>query len=201
MKIKLPKCAVLTCPNRADPGVFDVHKDLRLHRMLRSEVRLREDAPMKSQLPDTCSVCVDGEKHQLLHMRARCHMQAPLRLDYRRTAIDRGILTVTCYIPDCARPVVVFHVRTAPRPEPRKYEKGPRLRNDCDLCSDNDARCFRTIAVNGMHHFTAPFRLELHRSADSTRSLHVYCYVEECKRLFAVLMLDDEMKDSRARPR
>lgn len=151
---------------------------------------------MKPQPPDTCAVCTDGEKHQLLHMHARCHMHAPLRLSYHRTAIYRGALSVTCYIPDCARPVVTFHIRAVLRPGPRKCERPQPLLNDCDLCSDNDALRFGTIAVNEMHHFTAPFRLEIHKNPGGTRSLHVYCYAEECKRLFAVLALDDKVKGS-----
>jgi hypothetical protein len=39
--------------------------------------------------------------------------------------------------------------------------------------------------------FTAPFRLECRRTTGGQRVLCVYCYVEECDRLFAVLSLTE----------
>jgi hypothetical protein len=115
-------------------------------------------------------------------------MHAPMRLAYRRTGIDRGVLSVTCYIPDCARHVATFGVREVIQPA-RGGRRAPS--NNCDLCGDNDPRTFRTIAVNAHYDFTAPFQLELH-NVDGQRALHAFCYVEECKRLFAVLALHDE---------
>ena len=140
-----------------------------------------------TKLPDGCSVCKDGGgAHHLLHLHGRCHMHAPLRLAYRRTHIDRGILSVTCYIPSCARPVASFGVREVANATPTKPA------HDCELCGDNDPRAFRKTAVNAHHDFTAPFRLELHTSDGGERRLHVFCFVEECSRTFAVLTLEDK---------
>lgn len=144
-----------------------------------------------TKVPKGCSLCPDGvHSHQQLHLHARCHMHAPMRLAYRRTSIDRGVLSVTYYIPDCARPVATFGVREVIQPARRARREAPPPSN-CDLCGDNDPRRFRTLAVNAHHDFTAPFQLELH-NVDGRRALHVFCYVEECKLLFAVLALHDE---------
>jgi hypothetical protein len=122
-------------------------------------------------------------------------MNAPMRLAYRRTWITSGLLTVQCYIPSCARSVATFGISDVRFPSPQtdsKRKVAKKAVKTCDLCGDNDPRSFRTMAVNSDHDFTAPFRLELHRAPDGSRSLHVFCYVEECNRAFAVLGLVDE---------
>jgi hypothetical protein len=140
-----------------------------------------------TKMPDGCSVCNDGgHAHHLLHLHGRCHMHAPLRLAYRRTGVDRGIIFVTCYLPDCSRPVASFGARGVPDVAPAKPAHA------CELCGDNDPHAFRKTAVNAHHDFTAPFRLELHTHDDGQRRLHVFCYVEECSRTFAVLALEDK---------
>jgi hypothetical protein len=139
-----------------------------------------------TKMPEGCSMCKDGGHAQhLLHLHARCHMRAPLRLAYRRTHVDRGILFVTCYIPDCAQHVATFAVCEVTPAE----SKEPIV---CDLCGDNDPRDFRATAVGGLHDFTAPFRIELHTSDNGERRLHIFCYVEECNRQFAAITLNDE---------
>ena len=149
-----------------------------------------------TKMPDGCSMCADGSHAHHLHLHARCHMHAPMRLSYRRTGIDRGVVSVQCYIPHCAKPVATFGVREIIQPA-RQRTAPPS--SGCDLCSDNDPRRFRTLAVNMHHHFTAPFALELHTGVDGQRTLHVFCYVEECKRSFAVLALHDD-DDGKATP-
>jgi hypothetical protein len=143
-----------------------------------------------TKMPTGCSQCADGaHADHLLHLHARCHMHAPMRVSYERTSRDRGVLAVQCYIPDCARPVATFGVREIVQPA---ASERARSAHDCDLCGDNDPRKFRVTAVDAHHHFTAPFQLELHKAADGQRMLHLICYVEECRRLFAVLALHDD---------
>lgn len=143
-----------------------------------------------TKMPDGCAMCADGShSHHLLHLHARCHMHAPVRLTYRRTGIASWILTVTCFIPGCARPMATFGISEVIHPV--QNARKVRVKN-CDLCGDNDARRFRSLPANMTHEFTAPFRMELHRAVNGSRSLHVFCYVEECNRAFAVLGLVDE---------
>jgi hypothetical protein len=150
---------------------------------------MKPEAVKPTKVAEGCSLCADGKPHQRLHMHARCHPHAPMRLAYRRTGVDRGLLHVQCYVPDCARPVGAFGIREVIRPPRGAEDLSP---NDCDLCNDNDPRRFFTTAVNALHDFTAPFRLEAHMDEGGGRSLHVFCYVEECDRLFAVLAVSDE---------
>jgi len=69
-----------------------------------------------TKMPDGCSMCADGSHAHHLHLHARCHMHAPMRLSYRRTGIDRGVVSVQCYIPHCAKPVATFGVREIIQP-------------------------------------------------------------------------------------
>ena len=156
-----------------------------------------------TKMPDGCSACGDGGHAHHLHLHARCHMHAPMQLAYRRTGIDRGVLSVRCYVPDCARHVATFGVRAVLEPtKPKTAAKKPKTAAKearrksapsiaCELCGDNDAGKFRSIAIDARHDFTAPFQLELHTRVDGQRVLHVRCYVEDCARTFAMLVLHD----------
>lgn len=50
-----------------------------------------------------CELCSDNKGP--FHLHARCHFTAPLR-----ASIENGILTLSCYIPECSRVVASFRV-------------------------------------------------------------------------------------------
>lgn len=50
-----------------------------------------------------CDLCGDNEAPLVLH--ARCHFTAPLQ-----ATLEGNILTLSCYIPECARVVTRFEV-------------------------------------------------------------------------------------------
>lgn len=138
-----------------------------------------------TKMPDGCSMCVEGANHHhhLLHLHAACHLHAPLRLEFQRIGRER-ILIIRCYIPDCLRHVATFPIAKVQQIASRS----PSEPNDCDLCSDNDPQVFRKPSARVRHDFTAPFRMEAHTKEDGSKTLHVFCYVEGCNRLFAVLV-------------
>lgn len=50
-----------------------------------------------------CELCGDNEGPKSLH--AKCHMTAPLQASF-----DNGVITLSCYIPDCRRVVARFKI-------------------------------------------------------------------------------------------
>jgi hypothetical protein len=135
-----------------------------------------------TRLPDGCDLCSDGDDH-VLHLHAKCHIHAPLRLAYQGARDGGGVVEIRCYVPNCAQNVATFSVGTVIFPWEMQI-----VPNDCDLCNDNDAWRFRERAVVNL---TAPFRLECRRTTGGQRVLCISCYVEECDRLFAVLALTE----------
>lgn len=57
-----------------------------------------------------CDLC--GDQPEKLDLRARCHLTAPLAA----TLYD-GVLTLSCYVPECGRPVARFRVSDPDEPE------------------------------------------------------------------------------------
>lgn len=50
-----------------------------------------------------CEMC--GDNNGPIHLRARCHMTAPLR-----AVLERGVLSLYCYVPSCNRLVIRMRV-------------------------------------------------------------------------------------------
>ena len=55
-----------------------------------------------------CELCGDIPVDEL-HLHARCHITAPLRVELH-THGDKRILRVFCYVPDCNRHVADFEI-------------------------------------------------------------------------------------------
>lgn len=55
-----------------------------------------------------CDLCSDNNGiPEILYMHGRCHMTAPLQ-----ASIENGILTLSCYIPECRRVIAKFKVES-----------------------------------------------------------------------------------------
>lgn len=50
-----------------------------------------------------CDLC--GDNTPPIHLHAKCHLTAPLRAE-----IDKGMLTLYCYLPECNRVVARFKI-------------------------------------------------------------------------------------------
>ncbi len=70
----------------------------------------------------TCEFCHDSPELSKLHLRARCHPTAPLRVE-----LQSGILSLFCYIPSCNRLVARLEVAEHLKPtgEPPCVTKSP----------------------------------------------------------------------------
>lgn len=147
-----------------------------------------------------CTVC--GDSSNILYLVGACHPQAPLRLVYRVTGQGQGILSVSCYIPECQRLVGTFEVSTVLSPPLQEEAADAPLQGEiplqspnCVLCSDNDSRHFHTTPVDDLKRFTAPLRLEHHRSNSGPSTLHIFCCRQGCGRLFAILAINTGPKN------
>jgi len=58
--------------------------------------------------PPSCELCADVRT--IMHLHARCHPAAPLRIE-----LSESVLTLYCYVPQCNRRVGAFKV-TAIKP-------------------------------------------------------------------------------------
>lgn len=57
---------------------------------------------MNSEEKKSCDLCDDAGP---LYLHARCHLTAPLK-----AAMEDGVLTLSCYIPECSRIVAKFKI-------------------------------------------------------------------------------------------
>lgn len=60
------------------------------------------DKPANDQTP-ACDLCEDNAGPVFVHQ--RCHMTAPLQ-----ASLENGVLTLSCYVPECRRIVVQMRV-------------------------------------------------------------------------------------------
>lgn len=66
-----------------------------------------------SEAPEACELCGDQGP---LFLHARCHLTAPLQ-----ASIEDGVLTLSCYLPDCRREVARYRVVGGPLIPPSQH--------------------------------------------------------------------------------
>lgn len=139
---------------------------------------MKKKAPAKKP---SCAEC--GDDSSVLWLHAACHLNAPLRLLFRPSFHGQGLLSLSCYIPDCSRPVHDFAVREI------SLEGAVAGSSACDLCGDNNPSKLQMLYEG--HAFTAPLQLE-HRAISAERGeIRAYCYLNECKRLIATFVVQN----------
>jgi len=52
-----------------------------------------------------CELCGDQPSQEEMHLRAKCHLTAPLQV-----TLDGQVLILRCYLPNCGREVARFRV-------------------------------------------------------------------------------------------